>query len=425
MNPDYSLLESIEIWLNGQGMTGTGGHYLAIAVLAAGVILLSVIVNFIAKKILLAFVKFYVKRSSTTWDDALLKREVFQRLSHLAPAIVIYASAAMFPVAEEAIRKLAEIYMLLVAIMVFDAFLNSVLDIYNTYDISLKRPIKGYIQVIKIVTYIFAAIYLLATLINRSPFLLLSGLGAMTAVLMLIFKDLILGLVAGVQLTFNDLVRIGDWIEMPKYGADGDVIDISLNTVRVQNWDKTITSIPAYSLISDSFKNWRGMTEAGGRRIKRSINIDMTTIHFCDEDLLNRYRKIQYLAEYIEKKAEEIARYNEEKKIDTSSRVNGRKLTNVGTFRAYVAAYLRNHPAINQNLTFLIRQLKPTEHGLPIEIYVFTSDTAWANYEGIQADIFDHILAVIPEFDLRVYQAPAGSDIREALKTLDEVRAGR
>ncbi len=425
MSPDYSLLESIEIWLNGQGMTGTGGHYLGLAVLAAGVILLSVIVNYIAKKILLAVVKFYVKRSSTTWDDALLKRKVFQRLSHLAPAVVIYASAAMFPMAEEAIRMLAEIYMLLVAIMVYDAFLNSVLDIYNKYDISRRRPIKGYIQVIKIVTYIFAAIYLLATLINRSPFLLLSGLGAMTAVLLLIFKDSILGLVAGVQLTFNDLVRIGDWIEMPKYGADGDVIDITLNTVRVQNWDKTITSIPAYSLISDSFKNWRGMKEAGGRRIKRSINIDMTTIQFCDEDMLNRYRKIQYIAEYIAKKAEEIARYNEEKKIDTSSRVNGRKLTNVGTFRAYVAAYLRNHPAINQNLTFLIRQLKPTEYGLPIEIYVFTSNTAWAIYEGIQADIFDHILAVIPEFDLRVYQAPAGSDIREALKTLDEVRAGR
>ncbi len=412
MTIEIGLLQQIEDWLIGHGVGANNAYILSFIVLAVAVVILAVIANYIAKRILLSIVQFYVKKSSTQWDDALLKRRVFQRFSHIAPAIVIYVSASLFPTIREAIERIAVIYMILVAVFVYDAFLNAVHDIYSTYGISRRRPIKGYIQVIKIVTYLFVAIYLLATVVNRSPLVLLSGLGAMTAVLMLIFKDSILGLVAGVQLTFNDMVRIGDWIEMPKYGADGDVIDITLNTVRVQNWDKTISSIPAYALISDSFKNWRGMKESGGRRIKRSINIDMNTIGFCTSEMLERFRKIQYISEYIGDKEKEIAEFNENRGIDTSINVNGRKLTNIGTFRAYVSAYLKNHPKINADMTFLIRQLKPTEYGLPIEIYVFTNDTVWANYEAIQADIFDHILAVIPEFDLRVYQNPSGYDFR-------------
>lgn len=412
MAAEINILRQIENWLIGHGI-GTGNAYLlSVIIVAMAVLILAVIANYVAKRILLSVVMFYVKKSSTQWDDALLKRKVFQRFSHIAPAIVIYASAALFPSVQHAIERIAVIYMILVAVFVYDAFLNAINDIYSTYDISRRRPIKGYIQVIKIITYLFVAIYLMATVINRSPLVLLSGLGAMTAVLMLIFKDSILGLVAGVQLTFNDMVRIGDWVEMPKYGADGDVIDITLNTVRVQNWDKTITSIPAYALISDSFKNWRGMKESGGRRIKRAINIDMNTIRFCDAGMLERFRKIQYISDYIDRKEQEIDRFNEEKGIDTSVNVNGRKLTNIGTFRAYVSAYLKNHPKINADMTFLIRQLKPTEYGLPLEIYVFTNDTVWANYEAIQADIFDHILAVIPEFNLRVYQNPSGFDFR-------------
>jgi len=241
----------------------------------------------------------------------------------------------------------------------------------------------------------------------------------MTAVLMLIFKDSILGLVAGVQLSFNDMVRIGDWIEMPNFGADGDVMDITLNTVKVQNWDKTISTIPAYAMISNSFKNWRGMSESGGRRIKRSLSIDMNSIRFCTAEMIERFKKIQYITEYIEKKSIELESYNKEYNIDDSTLVNGRRLTNVGTFRAYIQAYLKNHPMIHKDMTFLVRQLKPTETGLPIEIYVFSTDQNWVNYEGIQADIFDHLLAILPAFDLRVHQTPTVDDVAALRQTLE------
>jgi len=239
---------------------------------------------------------------------------------------------------------------------------------------------------------------------------LLGGLGAMTAVLILVFKDTILGLVASFQISTTNLVRVGDWIEMPKFGADGTVTDISLHTIRVQNWDKTISTVPTYSLISDSFKNWRGMEESGGRRIKRSINIDVNSIKFCTEEMIERFTRYQYITEYIREKKEELARYNTERKIDTTFLVNGRHMTNVGTFRAYVEAYLRNHPDIRQDMTFLVRQLHPGEHGLPIEIYVFSKIQEWAKYESLQADVLDHILAVVPQFDLRVFQQPTGAD---------------
>jgi miniconductance mechanosensitive channel len=265
---------------------------------------------------------------------------------------------------------------------------------------------------IKIVVGFTAAIIVLSILIGESPTVLLGGLGAMTAVLLLIFKDSILGFVAGIQLSTNNMVVIGDWIDMPKYGADGDVIDITLTTVKVQNWDKTITTIPTYALISDSFKNWRGMSESGGRRIKRSVYIDMTSVKFCTAETIERFRKIQYLSEYIENKTRELDEYNTARGVDNAVLVNGRRMTNLGTFRAYISAYLRNHPKIHQNMTFLVRHLEPTPQGLPIQIYVFSNDQVWANYEAIQADIFDHILAVIPEFDLRVFQYPAGADLR-------------
>ena len=276
-------------------------------------------------------------------------------------------------------------------------------------------PIKTVVQVLKLILYSVAAIAVISLLIGQSPSLLLGGLGAMTAVLMLIFKDAILGLVAGIQLSANQMVAPGDWIEMPKYGADGDVLEVALTTVKVKNWDKTITTIPTYALITESFKNWRGMSESGGRRIKRAINIDMGSIRFCDEEMLERFSKVQYIAEYLERKRHEISNWNAERNVDASDPLNGRQLTNLGTFRAYVVAYLRNHPVIHQEMTFLVRHLAPTEHGLPIEIYVFSRDQVWSNYEGIQADIFDHILAIAPAFDLRVYQSPTGGDVRDLL----------
>ncbi|UCD18100.1 MAG: mechanosensitive ion channel family protein [Candidatus Zixiibacteriota bacterium] len=406
------MIDKIANWLISEGFSeslagGIGGIAVALAIL-----FLAWLSNAIAKGILLKVVSFFIKRSKTRWDDALQSRKVFVRFSHLAPILVIYFGAAALPSIQETLERISIAYMYFMGLLIFNAFLGAVMDIYQEYDVSRDKPIKGYVQIVQIIAIIFVGILIFARLMDRSPVALLTGLGAMTAILLLVFKDTILGLVASLQLSFNDMVRRGDWIEMPKFGADGDVIDVSLHTVKVQNWDKTITTIPTYALISDSFKNWRGMSESGGRRIKRSINIDMNSIRFCTEKMIERFEKIQYIADYIAKKIDEITIYNEEKQVDTSTLANGRHLTNIGTFRAYVVAYLRNHPKIHQSMTFLIRQLQPTEHGLPIEIYVFSNDQEWASYEAIQADIFDHILAVVPEFDLQVYQSPTGHDFR-------------
>jgi miniconductance mechanosensitive channel len=406
------MFETLKNWLTEQQLSETLAAYVSWIVLAAAVVIVAYIVNFLFKKILLKLVSYFIKLTKTKWDDALLQNRVFTRLSHLAPALVIYGSASMFEPIRDFIQRVSIVYMLFTGLLVVNSFLNAVVDIYRQYEISRNRPIKGYFQVVKIILFVFIGIVAVATLMNRNPLLLLSGLGAMTAVLILVFKDSILGFVASVQLSANDMVRIGDWIEMPKYGADGDVIDVALHFIKVQNWDKTIVTIPAYALISESFKNWRGMSESGGRRIKRAVNIDMTSIKFCTPEMLDRFEKFQLLGDYLKKKRQEIAEYNKEHQIDTSELINGRNLTNIGTFRAYVSAYLRNHPRINQNMTFLIRHLPPGENGLPLEIYVFSNDQVWASYEAIQADIFDHILAVIPLFELRVFQRPAGSDLK-------------
>jgi miniconductance mechanosensitive channel len=406
------MLELYKHWLSNQELSQSSANFIYWLSLALGIIILAWLCNYIARKFLLRALSFFIKRSETKWDDALQERRVFSRLSHLAPALVIYFSAPLFLPVQPLIERLSMAYMILAGLLVLNSFLNAVIDIYRTFEISRQRPIKGYIQVAKIIIFIFVGITMISVLMDRSPWLLLSGLGAMTAVILLIFKDSILGLVASVQLSQNDMVRIGDWIEMPKYGADGDVIDVTLNTVKVQNWDKTITTIPAYALISDSFKNWRGMSESGGRRIKRAIYIDMNSIEFCTKEMLDRFEKYQLIENYIKAKRIEIADYNRDHAVDTSELVNGRNLTNVGTFRAYLAAYLKNHPKIHNDMTFLIRHLTPGQYGLPIEIYVFSNDQIWANYEAIQADIFDHILAVIPKFDLRVFQNPTGSDFR-------------
>jgi miniconductance mechanosensitive channel len=355
-------------------------------------------------------------RSKTQWDNVLVKHRVFIRMSHLAPALVIYRLAAVFFSSEMggwsgALQTGAKLYMALMGWFVVSAFLNAVVEIYGTFTFARHIPIRSFIQVAKTLVAIAIGILVLSVLLNKDPSKLLAGMGAMTAILMLVFKDSILGLVAGIQLSANRMIRIGDWIEMPKYGADGDVIDISLTTVKVQNWDKTISTIPAYALIGDSFKNWRGMEESGGRRIKRNLYIDMNSIKLCDQAMLDRFKRFQHITEYIEGKQDEIERHNSSEHIDTHELINSRRLTNIGTFRAYIEAYLRNHPMINLDMTLLVRHLDPTSRGLPIQIYTFCRDQAWANYEAIQADIFDHLLAVLPEFGLRVYQEPSGLDI--------------
>ncbi|MCF7973716.1 MAG: mechanosensitive ion channel family protein [Phycisphaerae bacterium] len=398
----------------------TSGHATLIMAQVIGIILVAVlawVANWIAKKIILRGVHHAAERTRTQWDDQFVKHKVFMRLSHLAPSTVIYLLAPLASMGDTALssglRTSAFIYMVVVGWLVVDAVFNALTAIYNSYEFAKRIPIRSFVQVAKILLGLTGLIVVLSILLKKDPSRLLTGMGAMTAILLLIFKDSILGLVAGVQLSSNNMVHLGDWIEMAKYGADGDVIDISLTTIKVQNWDKTISTIPAYALISDSFKNWRGMSESGGRRIKRNITIDMNTIRFCDETMLEKFRKLQYLAAYIEEKQKELASWNTDQKVDPSDLVNGRRLTNIGTFRAYLAAYLKHHPKIHQDMTFLVRHLEPTALGLPIQIYVFSSDQVWANYEAIQADIFDHILAILPEFGLRVYQQPSGVDVQK------------
>jgi len=417
------MIDRIANWLIAEGLAENVASVIGWLAVAIAILILAWVSNVAAKQILLRIVSFFIKKSKTRWDDALQNRKVFVRFSHLAPILVIYFGAAALPSIQDMLERVSIAYMYFMGILILYAFLNAVNDIYEEYDVSREKPIKGYIQIVQIIAMLFIAILIFAKLIGRSPVALLTGLGAMTAILLLVFKDTILGLVASLQLSFNDMVRRGDWIEMQKFGADGDVIDVSLHTIKVQNWDKTITSIPSYSMISDSFKNWRGMSESGGRRIKRSINIDMNSIKFCTAEMIARFKKIQYITEYIEQKSDEITKHNEAMQIDTSTLVNGRHLTNIGTFRAYVVAYLKHHPKIHQGMTFLVRQLQPTEYGLPIEIYVFSNDQAWANYEAIQADIFDHILAVAQEFDLQVYQNPTGSDFTALAKNQSAARA--
>ncbi|MDK2799694.1 MAG: miniconductance mechanosensitive channel [Clostridiales bacterium] len=409
------MFDLINKWLMYYGVNESLSPYFAKSIIVIIVILLSVIADLIAKKIILNALMAYVRKSKNKWDDKLLEKKVFERISHIAPVLVVHAFASTFPAYQVWIERFAFSYMIFIGLLVADSLLDAINDIYRTYEVSKVKPIKGYLQVVKIFVNVMGVIAIIGIMINRSPWLLLSGIGAMTAVVLLIFKDSILGLVASIQLTANDMVHLGDWIEMSKYGADGEVIDITLHTIKVQNWDKTITTIPTYALISDSFKNWKGMQQSGGRRIKRAVYIDMTSIKFCTDEMLDRFEKIHYLTDYIQHKRREIEAFNKEHHIDTSREVNGRRLTNIGTFRAYIQNYLRNHPNIHHRMTLMVRQLSPTEYGLPIEIYAFTNDTAWASYESIQADIFDHIFAVIPEFDLRIFQNPTGYDLRSAL----------
>lgn len=368
-----------------------------------------------ARKILQHVILKIVQKTTNTWDDTFFEKNVFKHLAHLVPAFVIFLFSGFFEGIHLSLQRISIAYMAVTGIFVTMAILNSVDDIYKTFVVSREKPITGYLQVIKIFVYIIGFIIVFGVLIDRSPWTLLSGIGALTAVLLLIFKDSILGFVAGIQIAANNMVHIGDWIEMPQYNADGDVIDISLTTVKVQNWNKTITSIPVYAFVSNSFKNWRGMSESGGRRICRSVNIDISSIRICTETMIERFEKIYLITDYIRYKKTEIEAYNNEHSINTSIPVNSRRMTNIGTLRAYILLYLRNHPQINQDMTLIVRQLAPSETGVPMQIYAFSKDIAWANYEGIQSDIFDHIMAIIPEFDLRVFQNPTGSDFSKII----------
>jgi miniconductance mechanosensitive channel len=380
---------------------------------------LAILADFVAKKIIIVAITRLAKRSKNDWDDIFVERRVFNRLAHIAPAIIVFNALDYIFEATgwvSFMENLTQSYMTLVVVMVIDAILNALHEVYRKLPVSKGRNIKGFVQVVKIIFYFAGIILIISIFSGEAPKVLLGGLGAMAAVLMLVFKDTILGFVASIQLSANKMVNVGDWISMPKYNADGDVMDISLNTVKVQNWDKTIATIPTYALVSESFNNWKGMEESGGRRIKRSLNIDMNSVGFLDKEQIEKFRNYHLLAVYIEETEKEISGYNKSLKVDDSVVTNGRRMTNLGTFRAYMESYLHNHPKINNEMTFLIRHLQPTEKGLPIEIYVFSSDQAWANYEAIQADIFDHTLAILPEFGLRVFQNPTGDDFQKLVQ---------
>jgi len=377
-------------------------------------ILASAVSYWVARKFVFGLISRVVQKTDSTWDDELLNSKLFKWLSLLLPAVIILTAAPHaiithhdgVPIFSSFIQISAKVFIVILSLLAISSLLNIVERIYSRLEVSRELPIKSFFQVIKIILVLAAIILIISTLIGKSPVLIFSGLGAMTAIIMLIFKDSILGLVAGIQLSANRMVARGDWIEMPKFGADGEVLEVALTTVKIRNWDKTITTIPTYALISDSFKNWRGMSNSGVRRIKRSVSVDMSSVAFLDQESLPRLRKISLLKDYLSQKEQEIDSWNTQN-ADLANPINARSLTNIGTFRAYIREYLKNHPKIAQEETLLVRQLQPTENGIPVELYIFTTDNRWVNYEDIQSDIFDHLLSVLPEFGLRAFQAPS------------------
>lgn len=383
--------------------------------LALLAVILSV-VYYALRRFLVNSLALLAKRSKTKFDDHLVRNRAMAQLARLVPLLVsiqfIPVVFSAFPDWIVPVRKFFDIVLVIVWVLLFRAVFRSIRDYLRTKKGFEDKPLDSYLQVINIFMFFIAGVIIFSMLTGQSPWAFLGALGAASAILMLIFKDTILGFVASIQVSTNDMIRVGDWIEMPKYGADGDVVEINLNTVKIQNWDKTITTVPTYYLITDSFKNWRGMQDSGGRRIKRSINIKMSSARYLTPAEISELKKIQLLAPYIGERQAEIDRYNEETHADRSMLVNGRNLTNVGLFRRYVNEYTRNHPQIRKDMTLLVRQLQPTEHGLPIELYMFTSDTRWAIYEDIMSDIFDHLLAAIKYFRLEVFEAPASDDVR-------------
>jgi len=406
-------LESLQVLLEGFGISSTHAAQLHSLIVIGIILLLSVIIYILTKRIIVVSIRSYVHRSENEWDDIFLENRVFNRLAHIAPALLVYYTihySLDMPVLVTIIRKISVIYIMIISLLVVNSFINSLHDIYLRFPISKDKPIKGYVQVLKLFIYLVTAIILIAYISGTSPFKLLAGLGALAAVLLLIFKDTILGLVASVQISANDMLKPGDWIEMPGRHADGTVLEINLNTVKVQNFDNTISTIPTYALVSESFTNWRGMEESEGRRIKRAVNIDMKSVKFLDEEMISKLQKIQILEPYIGQKLKEIREFNENHSVDPSSPVNGRRMTNLGTFRKYMEIYLGQNPLINKKLTLIVRQKAPSDKGIPIEIYAFSNDKSLVVYENLQSDIFDHMLAIIPEFDLKVFQSITGDD---------------
>lgn len=410
-----------QLWLNTQDLWGAlDQHPLVHSSLALMVLLvIALLLGRVARYVVLHAVKLLGRQPAMQWFNDLFQNKVFHRLAQMTPSLVIQFGLNLVPELSKTIQNflgnVALSFTILFLVLALSALLNALLDIYARTEHARTRSIKGYVQLAKMVLFVFGAIIIVATLIDRSPLLLLSGLGAMSAVILLVYKDTLLSFVASVQLTSNDMLRVGDWIEMPQVGADGDVVDITLHTVKVQNFDKTIVSIPTWRLMSESFKNWRGMQQSGGRRIKRSLFIDASGVRFIHDDEEQKLTQVRLLTDYINRKQAELKSWNEAQGNVAAMSANRRRMTNIGTFRAYALAYLKSHPEIQPNMTCMVRQMQTTAQGVPLEIYCFTRTTAWADYERIQGDIFDYLLAVLPEFGLSLYQQPSGSDLRAGL----------
>lgn len=418
VNTDFyqTIADNIQQWIVNKGVEANMAILLRSLIILFIIAVLSIIIDFVFRKIIVAVAKRIIQRTKNTYDDIIIERKIFDKLSHVAPAVVVYIlipfALPEFPKLLVFLKDICFVWIAINILLVVTSFIDALHDIYQQLPVSQNKSIKGYVQLVKIILYIVAFLIIISILFNVNMTRIFTGLGAMAAVLILVFKDTILGFTASVQLSSNNMIKPGDWISMPKYNADGTVIELTLNTVKVQNWDKTISTIPTYALVADSFQNWRGMEESGGRRIKRSVNIDMTSVGFVTPEQIQKFKSFKILHEYIEQKEQEIAEYNKQLNVPEGQIYNGRRMTNLGTFRKYLELYLKQHPKIHTDMTLLVRHLQPTEKGIPIEVYAFSNDQEWAKYESIQADIFDHILAILPEFGLKIFQIPTGSDFK-------------
>lgn len=406
------------------GLSGQAVHWATTAILLLVSLIILIVVDFLIRKILKALFIKLIKRSTTLWDDFLLNNKVLDYGSHLVPLLlaqqILPAVFQGFPSFTNFLIKFLAVGMVLAVVRLFNGLLKTVRDILKTSKAFIDKPLDSYLQVAQIFLYFVGGTILFSVVTGNSPWSFLVSLGAASAILMLVFKDTILGFVASIQVSANDSVRVGDWIEMPKYGADGNVIQMNLNNVRIQNFDKTIVTIPTHTLLSDSFKNYRGMQQSGGRRIKRAIHIKISSIRYLTEKEIAKLKRIQLLAPYIEERQQEIDEYNARTNADQTVFVNGRRMTNVGLFRAYVTRYAEQHPDIHKGMTLMVRHLAPNEHGLPLELYMFTNNTDWAYFENVMANIFDHLFAAIKYFDLEVFELPSSDDLRLYLKTVGQ-----
>ncbi len=427
MQNEEAFAQFVADWLEQIGVPQESSHFLKMVVLTLLTLFIAVLIWVIGQKIINKFAGRLAKRTRTNFDDYLVEKGFFRKVGHIIPISVISTLTPIvftdYPDVKAYVDRISDGLFIFFVLRAIDAFINASGRYYATNQKYKDKPVASFTQLGKIIIWLFGSLLLVGIVLGESPFRMFTALGAASAVLLFVFKDAILGFVASIQMTVNDMIRLGDWVSVPKYGADGDVIEINLTTVKVQNWDRTISTVPTYSFVSDGVTNWRGMQESGGRRIKRAVRIEISSIKLCDQEMLVRFRKIELVRPYIEQRSLEIAEYNSSHGVDTDgSIVNGRRMTNIGVFRNYVLAYLKNNPRINQEMSLMVRQLEPTEHGVPLEVYCFSAIKTWVEYESVQSDLFDHIFAAAPHFDLEIYEAPSGSDIRSIQLSIQQAR---